>query len=1344
TAANYVWGNSITDFSIFGPLGQEPAANTPPWIKDNTNTPANNTNNICPIPSLHVICWDNNTIDTTNATWRSNSSGPWVSFHTTSTISNNTNITATNGNFTQSNTTYWWSVNLTDGEGGWDNKTFSFTTNQKPEQANIDPWNGSTDISTTPALYVVVSDSDGDTMIAYWRYNDSNNWWTFATNTSITTITNITQTNSNFTNYSTTYYWTVNLTDGCNYTNETYHFTTTASPASLPVVITNASTGIGETNATLNAYLSSNGSADTTCGFRFGTSSGVYTENVSLGVTANLSEFSNNNQSLSKGQIYFFQAWATNSVGFANGGELTFLTKPDPTTSLSAQTNSSSMIYLTWTKPGEANTTYIERNATAVTSWARGEGTLVYNGTATNLEDSGLVNGTTYYYQAWSFANWTYNPTLTQFSDSNDSDNTTTKYHPDLSSETPTNASTGISLNPTLQITVSHNNGYLMNVSWYWGTDNSCPNYIGANNSVTNGTWNMTDSDNNFSSNGVTYYWCVKVNDGHGGWTNETYHFTTIGANKQIISKGQSAYSLEMNSGGTTLYGYINSNAVNISIDTNWHYVVLTFDGTTIKLYKDGELVDSKGLSASINTNNNDLKLGEFFTGTLDELRVSNTARNAGYINTTYNNENSPTTFATFGDQIGVLSTWDYRKKIWINASQIENDLPYFPVLISTTDNDLKNNAHLTGNDIIFMNTTAGWTTSSYTGRFPHEVEKWDKSNGELVAWVNVTSLSSTTNTSIYMYYGSSICTSDRTNANGVWDSNYVMVQHLNETSDPHGDSTSYNNDGNESGGVNQSADEEKIDGADWFDGNNDYVDCGNGTSLNIRNAVTIEAWIKMDERPDQEDWYDCTGKGNYSLYLYGVDNTETIIGAYFWIDGVEVDLWEEGVVDINPNNGWAHCVITFDGTDIKAYVNGQLDFTYNNPGTIDDSSAINLIIGAWDEANHFYGSLDEVRISNTNRSAAWINTTYNNTNDPSSFLAFGEQEIQNVAPTQSSPSPSDGATGQSLNPPLQITIADNNVDSMNVTFRTNASGPWADIDSNNTVFNGTYQQTPSNMNSYNTKYWWSANVTDGTLWNNVTYNFTTNALPVLSNPIPANGSSGISLWPACNVTVSDANGGTVDVYFYENTTGTWICNQTNSSVDVTTAQNVVWVNYSNASSSSTEYWWSVNVTDSIGWTNETYSFTTAASPFLYVFERYRFIKLSDFLPEATDKEKEYIQHIDITDKTEITNGKIRLKITEELEETTYLDRIYLRINGEQIVEIDNIKPKTQQLKPLAEQSFLSQTNKQLLKHSDNHYLILKEGDEYILEFVIPDNCHKIEFAAEGYYIEHHTHKNDR
>ena len=304
------------------------------------------------------------------------------------------------------------------------------------------------------------------------------------------------------------------------------------------------------------------------------------------------------------------------------------------------------------------------------------------------------------------------------------------------------------------------------------------------------------------------------------GWVKNSSFFTTIGSNKEIISKGKNAYSIAMNPGGATLYGFINGNSVSTSIDSNWHYVSITYDNTDLKLYKDGEYIDSTNIGGNINTNSDDLILGEYMTGTLDELRVSSTARDAAWINTTYQNTNSPTTFVTFGTHKGVLTGWSYRKEIWIQASKVETVMVNFPVLIITTDTDLKNNALSNGNDIIFTSSSVGWSSGSYTDKLAHEIEKYDNSTGELVAWVNVTTLSNTTNTSIYMYYGNSLCTENREDITGVWDSNFVGVWHLHDTpsnGQDHNDSTANDHDVtfHDSNGNSNTNAGGKIDGAD-------------------------------------------------------------------------------------------------------------------------------------------------------------------------------------------------------------------------------------------------------------------------------------------------------------------------------------------------------------------------------------------------------------------------------------------------------------------------------------------------------------------------------------------------
>jgi len=285
-------------------------------------------------------------------------------------------------------------------------------------------------------------------------------------------------------------------------------------------------------------------------------------------------------------------------------------------------------------------------------------------------------------------------------------------------------------------------------------------------------------------------------------------------------------------------------------------------------------------------------------------------------------------------------------------------------------------------------------------------LRKWNATSEQAWLWVKVPSISNTTDTDLYLYYDNDhadnenyIGYCDSIPAMNVWDSNYMMVQHLEETSkttgsyNDHLDSTSNDNDGEaemEEGHMDATG---KIDGADDFDGSNDFVNCGNDTNLNIRNAVTLEAWINMDQDPGSDDWYDVIGKPTYCLYLYSEDGSEVLLSAYFEINGKKVDLWDFTAADINPNE-WTRVVITFDGTDIKGYVNDQLDGTKDEAGTIDDSSSDELFIGYFlgEENYRFDGKIDEVRISNTTRSLAWIGASYESERDD--LLDFGSEEI--------------------------------------------------------------------------------------------------------------------------------------------------------------------------------------------------------------------------------------------------------------------------------------------------------------------------------------------------------------
>ncbi len=150
--------------------------------------------------------------------------------------------------------------------------------------------------------------------------------------------------------------------------------------------------------------------------------------------------------------------------------------------------------------------------------------------------------------------------------------------------------------------------------------------------------------------------------------------------------------------------------------------------------------------------------------------------------------------------------------------------------------------------------------------------------------------------------------------------------------------------------------------GALKFDSTDDNIDCGNDDSLNITDEITLSAWINMTQRPDVDSWYTIPWKENsYSMYLYGVDNTLTTLGADFWLGTGRVDIWSGPDIDIPPNE-WIHIAVTFDSTNFEFYVNGEYDYTQNEPSAI-EISAINLLFT--ENGSNFRCSVDDVRIYN-------------------------------------------------------------------------------------------------------------------------------------------------------------------------------------------------------------------------------------------------------------------------------------------------------------------------------------------------------------------------------------------
>ena len=398
--------------------------------------------------------------------------------------------------------------------------------NRLPTISNEGPSNGSTNVQLIPQMNITVNDSDEDTMTITWYSNSSGSWQIFGTNSSVSNGT-YHQTNSNFSYNGTKYWWYVTAYDGVNTnTSAIYEFTTVYAQ---PTVITNASTAVEETDARLWGYLKDGGGETCTVRFEYGTTTSYGTNTTNQTVSIG-QEFSADISGLNNGTLYHYRAYANNTYGSDTGDDMTFLTKPQPPTNLNAQMNNSNTIYLTWITGNGANNTYIEYNTSA--NWPLGQGTEIYNNSETYYEHTSLSEGTTYYYQAWSYTNWTDGGyTLQQRSDENASANNKTNNIPIIEAIFPINGSTGVSTQPICQIWANDSNGDTLKVYWY---ENTTGSYVLRNtNSSVSANSTVSYIFTEFNNYNTTYYWKVAVNDSMDN-TTAWFYFKTEPINTSV------------------------------------------------------------------------------------------------------------------------------------------------------------------------------------------------------------------------------------------------------------------------------------------------------------------------------------------------------------------------------------------------------------------------------------------------------------------------------------------------------------------------------------------------------------------------------------------------------------------------------------------------------------------------------------------------------------------------------------------------------------------------------------------------------------------------------------------
>ncbi len=191
-------------------------------------------------------------------------------------------------------------------------------------------------------------------------------------------------------------------------------------------------------------------------------------------------------------------------------------------------------------------------------------------------------------------------------------------------------------------------------------------------------------------------------------------------------------------------------------------------------------------------------------------------------------------------------------------------------------------------------------------------------------------------------------------------------------------DSSGSNHNGTTNGGANTIA-EGKFGRAGDFDGTNDYISVPNSSAINPSTAITVELWAKSDTATWNSSYMLASKRNSYIL---GPISGGTEMRFYIYSSGAWRYASYTPSISITE---WHHYAGTFDGTNIRLFIDGVQVGVTSYSGTISSDTGP-LSIGRDDgQTRYFDGKMDDVAVYSRALGVTEITAHYNQVISPDS-----------------------------------------------------------------------------------------------------------------------------------------------------------------------------------------------------------------------------------------------------------------------------------------------------------------------------------------------------------------------